>query len=127
MHLGSSRPALVAIETGTRPPKPEELLSLAELYGCRVHDLVRQGVPRQRFGEHCGRREDIPDHDTVLAVQAYERGELSEGQLAGLLRCDRVTARETVERFRTAIALTGTGDDQQVPRESQQSRLKKTS
>ncbi|WLD11944.1 helix-turn-helix transcriptional regulator [Planctellipticum variicoloris] len=119
-HLGCSHATLIAIEQGTRPPKPEELLSLAELYGCRVHDLVRSGEPFQRFGEDCSRREGFPDRDTFLAVQAYDRGDLSEGQLAGLLGCNRVTARETVERFRTAVGLTGTCDDQQGLPESQQ-------
>lgn len=119
-HLGCSHATLVAIEQGTRPPKPEELLSLAELYGGRVHELVRPGGLFQRFGEDRSHREGFSDRDTLLAVQAYDRGDLSEGQLAGRLGCDRVTARETVERIRTTVELTGTGDDQQMPPESQQ-------
>lgn len=126
-HLGCSHATLIAIEQGTRPPPPEELLSLAELYGCRLHELVRSGEPFRRFGEDFSRREGFPDRDTLLAVQAYDRGDLSEGQLAGLLYCDRVAARETVERFVTAVGRSGTGDDQQAQLELQQSTLKKSS
>lgn len=47
--------------------------------------------------------ERFPDRYIFLAVQAFDRGELSEGELASLLRCDRVTAREIVERRLTTI------------------------
>ena len=46
--------------------------------------------------------EPLPDRYQYLAVHAYKRGELSEGQLARFLRCDPVTARETVARYLTA-------------------------
>lgn len=39
-RLGVSRPTLIAIEKGTRPPKPDELQLLAQLYGHSVHELV---------------------------------------------------------------------------------------
>lgn len=41
--LGCSRPTLIAIEKGERPPKPDELVKLAEYYGRTVHELVRAG------------------------------------------------------------------------------------
>jgi Zn-dependent peptidase ImmA (M78 family)/DNA-binding XRE family transcriptional regulator len=41
-HLGVSRPTVVAMEKGTRATKPAELIRLAELYGCSLHDLVGQ-------------------------------------------------------------------------------------
>jgi len=44
-HLDCSRPILIAIEKGTRPPKAEELLKLASLYGRLVHELLRPGEP----------------------------------------------------------------------------------
>ncbi|MCH8217562.1 MAG: ImmA/IrrE family metallo-endopeptidase [Planctomycetes bacterium] len=44
-HLKCSRPILIAIEKGTRPPKPEEIIKLASLYGRSVHELVRPGEP----------------------------------------------------------------------------------
>jgi Zn-dependent peptidase ImmA (M78 family)/transcriptional regulator with XRE-family HTH domain len=43
-HLGCSRPTLIAIEKGTRPAKPEEIVALAELYGRTLHELVRPGA-----------------------------------------------------------------------------------
>jgi len=42
-HLQCSRPTLIGIEKGTRPPKPDEIVTLATLYGRTVHDLVRPG------------------------------------------------------------------------------------
>lgn len=41
---------------------------------------------------------DLPKRYINLAVSAYEKGELSEGQLAKFLRTDRVTARILVEK-----------------------------
>jgi Zn-dependent peptidase ImmA (M78 family)/transcriptional regulator with XRE-family HTH domain len=43
--LGCSRPTLIAIEKGTRPAKPEEVMKLAGFYGRSVHELVRPGEP----------------------------------------------------------------------------------
>ncbi len=43
--LGCSRPTLIAIEKGTRPAKPEEIMKLAGFYGRSVHELVRPGEP----------------------------------------------------------------------------------
>lgn len=42
------------------------------------------------------KKHQFPDRYRQLAVTAFERGELSEGQLARYLDCDPVTARETV-------------------------------
>lgn len=42
-HLECSRPTLIAMEKGTRPPKPTELIALAQRYGRSVHELVREG------------------------------------------------------------------------------------
>lgn len=47
----------------------------------------------------------FPDRYIFLATQAFDRGELSEGELAAILRCDRVSAREIVEK-----RLSTTGD-----------------
>lgn len=46
--------------------------------------------------------EGYPQRYMFLAVQAYEQGKISEGQLARFLRCDRVTAREIVDQCLTA-------------------------
>ena len=44
-HIGCSRPTLIAIEKGSRPPKADELIRLAALYIRPVHELVRPGEP----------------------------------------------------------------------------------
>jgi Zn-dependent peptidase ImmA (M78 family) len=54
----------------------------------------------------CGR---FSDRYISLAVHAFDRGELSEGQLAAFLRCDRVAAREVVEKFLTSTDLSEDG------------------
>lgn len=54
------------------------------------------GLPEQPAND-----ETLPDRYKYLAVHAYERGELSEGQLARFLRCDPVTAREIVAQYLT--------------------------
>jgi Zn-dependent peptidase ImmA (M78 family)/DNA-binding XRE family transcriptional regulator len=47
--------------------------------------------------------ETLPQRYVALAVEAYRRGELSEGQLARYLRTDRVAARVQVERTQRQI------------------------
>ncbi len=42
-HILCSRPILIAIEKGTRSPKPDEIIKLASLYGRTIHELVRPG------------------------------------------------------------------------------------
>lgn len=38
----------------------------------------------------------LPSRYRYLAVEAWQRGDLSEGQLAGLLQVDRLTARRMI-------------------------------
>ncbi len=45
----------------------------------------------------------LPKRYLNLAVLAYEKGELSEGQLSRFLRTDRVSAREYVEKISTSF------------------------
>jgi Zn-dependent peptidase ImmA (M78 family) len=40
----------------------------------------------------------LPPRYVSLAVEAWQRAELSEGQLAQMLRTDRISAREIIER-----------------------------
>ena len=41
-HLGMSRPTFIAIEKGTRRPRPEELVKLAALYKTPLNTLLRE-------------------------------------------------------------------------------------
>lgn len=60
----------------------------------KVRDAQRElGIQRRR-GE-----DKLPRRYKLLAVRAFERGELSEGQLASILRCDRVSARLIVDEM----------------------------
>ncbi|MBM3460016.1 MAG: ImmA/IrrE family metallo-endopeptidase, partial [Armatimonadetes bacterium] len=50
--LDLSRPTYIAIEKGTRPVQPGELIRLAELYGRGLHELLRQRPPVRDFVPH---------------------------------------------------------------------------
>jgi len=54
--------------------------------------------------------EMLPVRYRVLAVEAYERGDLSEGQLARFLHVDRLRAREIVERLQTDVMVSDQGE-----------------
>jgi len=47
-----------------------------------------------------------------LAVQAYLAAHISEGQLARLLRCDRIEAREIVAETRRHVEVTPEGEQE---------------
>lgn len=51
-HLACSRPTLIAIEKGTRPPKAEEIVKLASFYGRPLNELVRAGSPVSDLRPH---------------------------------------------------------------------------
>ena len=51
-HLRVSRPTLIAIEKGTRAPKPQEIVELARFYRRSVHELVRSGAPMADLQPH---------------------------------------------------------------------------
>ena len=53
---------------------------------------------------------ELPYRYRALAVQAYETGDISEGQLARLLRTDRVRARELVEQFISRDTISDDGE-----------------
>lgn len=57
----------------------------------------------------------LPLRYEMLAVQAYEAGQLTEGQLAERLGTDRVGARGRVQELTMQMQLSGNGDWQQVP------------
>ena len=52
MMLGLSRPTFIAIEKGTRLPKPEEIVRLAEIYGRPLNELVRADAPAVELHPH---------------------------------------------------------------------------
>jgi len=75
-HLGCSRPTLIAIEKGTRPAKPEEIVRLAALYGRSVHEIVRPGAPDVALAPHlrAAIEPSRGDGEAIeLAIAALER------------------------------------------------------
>lgn len=64
--------------------------------------LVEQGFQPRKAAKELGlndRSREVrayPERYRFLAIQAYQLGEISEGQLGKFLRCDPVTARERV-------------------------------
>jgi hypothetical protein len=84
---------------------------------------VRRAVQMLNLQQHPVTDNRFPDRYVFLAVQAYDQGELSEGELASLLRCDRVSAREVVEQFLTTTEVSDDGEVRSVQMESQYSLL----
>jgi Zn-dependent peptidase ImmA (M78 family)/transcriptional regulator with XRE-family HTH domain len=84
---------------------------------------VRRAEKLLNLQQHPVADKRFPDRYVFLAVQAYDKGELSEGELCDLLRCDRVTARETVERHLTTTDVTDEGELRQIQLEGQFSLL----
>ncbi len=76
-------------------------------------NLQQQPVAGNRF----------PDRYEFLAVQAFDQGDLSEGELSALLRCDRVTAREIVDRRLTTTHVLDDGEIRQIQPDPQYSLL----
>ncbi len=79
-------------------------------------DLVKeQGLPIRQAEERLGlATEDrpepaLPERYQFLAVQAYERGELTEKELANYLRCDIWEARRTVQELLTSVEVDADG------------------
>jgi Zn-dependent peptidase ImmA (M78 family)/DNA-binding XRE family transcriptional regulator len=75
-HLQCSRPILIAIEKGTRPPKAEEIIRLAALYGRQVHELLRPGEPVLDLQPHLravAQRVDAEDPELLQAISELQR------------------------------------------------------
>jgi Zn-dependent peptidase ImmA (M78 family)/DNA-binding XRE family transcriptional regulator len=53
----------------------------------------------------------VPERYKLLAVQAYQRDEIGDSDLAHYLRCDLVTAREIVERTVTSREVEPSGEE----------------
>ena len=65
------------------------------------------------------------DRYVSLAVQAFEAGELSEGELSSILGCDRVTAREIVDETSMAFETYEDGSIRQYQIDSDMSLLQR--
>jgi Zn-dependent peptidase ImmA (M78 family)/transcriptional regulator with XRE-family HTH domain len=74
-HLGVSRPTVVAMEKGTRPPKPGELVVLAELFGTNIHGLVgeRVHVPAFQPQFKVTQASNVPPEAIAGAVAEFQR------------------------------------------------------
>jgi transcriptional regulator with XRE-family HTH domain len=94
-HLKMSCTTIVAIEKGARRLKPAELIQAASLLGRDVSDLLQQGAPAEAI---------LSPGYIALAVEAWQQGDLSEGQLAKILRTDRLGAREIIQRLERSVA-----------------------
>lgn len=84
---------------------------------------VRRAVQMLNLQQHPVTDDRFPDRYVFLAVQAFDQGELSEGELASLLRCDRVSARETVNKYLTTTEVSDEGEVRSVQMETQYSLL----
>ena len=71
--LGVSRPTLVNVEQGRRAPRPEELVTLARLYGRRVHELTRTSRPVLSVTARFRSADGAVDDDTAAAVDDLQR------------------------------------------------------
>jgi Zn-dependent peptidase ImmA (M78 family)/transcriptional regulator with XRE-family HTH domain len=92
--------------------------------------LKGEGFAPKQAGELLGLRpqplnnEPFPDRYQFLAVNAFERGEIGDSDLAHYLRCDIATAREIVARTLTSREVVeGTGEERDVRLDFQKSLL----
>jgi Zn-dependent peptidase ImmA (M78 family) len=114
-----------------------DLCGLADQYGVSVEAMtrrlealncVRRGMWEQLSGKLDGSRVQahlgiagrkaerlrLPERYRRLAVQAYEAEKVTETELARLLRCSRVEARETVQALTETSEVGATGQPYQL-------------
>ena len=70
----------------------------------KAHEIL--GI-RSKLGSN---QFELPYRYQALAVQTYDGGDISEGQLARLLRTDRVRAREIVDKFVSRYTISDEGE-----------------
>ncbi|MBV8231119.1 MAG: ImmA/IrrE family metallo-endopeptidase [Planctomycetaceae bacterium] len=68
----------------------------------------------------------VPARYKLLAVQAYQREEIGDSDLAHYLRCDIATAREIVERTLTSREVEPSGEERAIRMDFPQSLLGET-
>lgn len=66
-------------------------------------------LPSQPVSNH-----PYPERYKYLAVQAFEQGKISQGQLSRFLRCDPLAAREIVAACRASTVVEDTGESKQL-------------
>lgn len=76
---------------------------------------VREAQALLHLAPHAVADQPLPLRYRYLAAEAYERGDLSEGQLARFLRTDRLGARELVASLATRATITDEGTVGTVP------------
>jgi Zn-dependent peptidase ImmA (M78 family)/DNA-binding XRE family transcriptional regulator len=89
----------------------------------RERSKVHQAADILELASHHESNDLYPERYKFLVVQAYTQGKISEGQLAGFLRTDRVTAREVVAECLTSLEVDAEGKGRTVRLEFQQSLL----
>jgi transcriptional regulator with XRE-family HTH domain len=107
-ELGVARTTITAMEKGERRPRATELVKLARFYGQSIGHFVQTGATSTDLSPEPEEPESLLRYE-LLAVQAYEAGLLSEGQLAQRLGTDRVGARERVQAFTSEAQPDGKG------------------
>ena len=70
---GVSRSTLVNVEQGRRAPRPEELVTLARLYGRRVHELTRASRPVLSVTARFRSADGTVSGDTAAAIDDLQR------------------------------------------------------
>lgn len=75
---------------------------------------VREAQQILELPEHPADEENLPDRYRYLALMAYLRGDLSEGQLARFLRVNRVDARRIVAEKARTVDVSDEGELGQV-------------
>ena len=75
-HLDMSRPTFIAIEKGTRRPRPDELVKLAALYRTSLNSLLRQETQPPRLQPHLrsALSSNVDDQDELEAAIAKLTG-----------------------------------------------------
>jgi Zn-dependent peptidase ImmA (M78 family)/DNA-binding XRE family transcriptional regulator len=72
---------------------------------------------------HPENNQPYPERYKYLAVHAFEDGKISQGQLSRFLRCDPVSARETVAQCLTSLHVEDNGEQRTLKLEFQKSLL----
>ena len=84
---------------------------------------VREAEVRLGLASDARREPPLPERYKLLAVHAYERGELTEKELANYLRCDIWEARRTVQESLFSVEVDAEGETHPVQADFETSLL----